>query len=271
MRTEKPIEIKQRSSERKVITEDLEDLQKDMAELNKVMNMIKRCSVKEVILSEINLISAKIDSLKDLIIVNVDNAIPGSDVVTGRRRASYRLQKKPYQTLVINNRYDLLSPNERHGSETGTSRAVQQLKTGDDYNKKTSNKKQNKIIILGDSHVRGCAQEVQHNLGHNFEVQGIVKPGANTEIIVNTSPKITGTLTKKEVVVVWGGTHDVGRNETKKGLLQTKNFVSNHNQTNVIVMSVPCRYDLHPKSCVNDEVKVYNRKLKKHLKIIHVS
>jgi len=172
----------------------------------------------------------------------------------GRRRASYRLQKKTYQTLVINNRYDLLSPNERHGSEIGTSRAVQQLKTRDDYNKKTSNKKQNKIIILGDSHARGCAQEVQHNLGHDFEVQRIVKPGANTEIIVNTSPKITRTFTNKDVVVVWGGTLDVGRNETKKGLHQMKNFVSNHNQINVIVMSVPCRYDLDPKSCVNNEV-----------------
>ena len=101
---------------------------------------------------------------------------------------------------------------------------------------------------------------MQHNLGCDFEVQGIVKPGVNTEIIVNTSPKITRKLTKKDVVVVLGGTRDVGRNETKKGLHQMKNFVSNHNQTNVIVMSVPCRYDLAPKSCVNDEVKVYNRK-----------
>jgi hypothetical protein len=33
------------------------------------------------------------------------------------------------------------------------------------------------------------------------------------------------------------------------------------------MMSLPCRYDLEPKSCVNDEVKVYNRKLKKHLKV----
>jgi len=60
---------------------------------------------------------------------------------------------------------------------------------------------------------------------------------------------------------------DVGRNKTKKQLHQMKNFVSNHNQTNVIVMSVPCRYDLDPKSCVNNEVKVYKLKLKKHLKV----
>ena len=54
----------------------------------------------------------------------------------------------------------------------------------------------------------------------------------------------------------------------EKGLHQIKNFVENHKQTNVIVISVPCRYDLEPKSCVNDEVKVYNRKLKKHLKVL---
>jgi len=127
------------------------------------------------------------------------------------------------------------------------------LKSKGDYNKK-----QNKIIILGDSHVRGCAQEVQYNLGRDFEVQGIVKPGANTEI--NTLPNITRKLTKKDVVMVWGGTRDVGRNETKKKQHQMKNFVSNHNQTNVIVMSVPWRYDLEQKSCVNDEVKVYNNR-----------
>ena len=66
---------------------------------------------------------------------------------------------------------------------------------------------------------------------------------------------------------MWGGTRDVGRNETTKGLHQISNFVKKHNQTNVIVMSVPCRHDLDPNSCVNEEVKVFNRMLKKHLKV----
>jgi hypothetical protein len=54
----------------------------------------------------------------------------------------------------------------------------------------------------------------------------------------------------------------------EKGLHQIKNFVENHKETNVIVMSVPCRYDMETKSCVNDEVKVHNRQLKKHLKVL---
>jgi hypothetical protein len=189
------------------------------------------------------------------------------NVVAGRKKASFTLQNKPRQIPVINNRYDLLSLSGRCCREPNTSSAVQQIKGRGGYHKKTLNMKQNKIINLGDSHARRCAQEVQHNLGHDFEVHGIVKPGANTEIIVNTSTKITGKLTKNDVVVVWGGTRDVGRNETVKGLHQINNFIENHNQTNVIVMSVPFKYELKPKLCVNDEVKVYNRKLKKHLKV----
>jgi len=84
------------------------------------------------------------------------------------------LQNKPHQIPVINNHYELLSLNENCGRETNSSSAVQQIKGRGDYNKKTLNMKQNKIIILGDSHARGCAKGVQRNLGHDFEVHGIV-------------------------------------------------------------------------------------------------
>ena len=63
-----------------------------------------------------------------------------------------------------------------------------------------------------------------------------------------------------------GGTCDVGQNESEKGLCQIRNLVENLKHT-VILMSVPYRHDLAPNSCVNHEVKVYNRKLKKHLKV----
>jgi hypothetical protein len=69
MSVEKAFEIIQQSSERKVITEELEDLQRDIAEMNQVLSSIKWCSVKKVILSEINLISAKIESLKELTVI----------------------------------------------------------------------------------------------------------------------------------------------------------------------------------------------------------
>jgi hypothetical protein len=139
MSVEKAFEINQHSFERKVITEELEDLKRDMVELNQVLRSVKRCSVKEVVLSEINLISAKTDSLKDLTVVNTDNVMSWSDVVAGRKKASFTQQNKPRQVPVINNRYDLLSLNERCGGETNSSSAVQQIKGRGDYNKKTLN------------------------------------------------------------------------------------------------------------------------------------
>ena len=146
-------------------------------------------------------------------------------------------------------------------------RAARQTKGRDNYNRKTPTMKRNKVLIIGDSHARGCAQEIRHNLGHDFNVQGNVKPGATLQAIVTTSTDSMKKLTKEDVVVVWGGTRDVGKNESEKGLRHIRNFVENMKHTNVIVKSVPYRHDLAPNSCVNLEVEVYNRKLKKHLKV----
>jgi hypothetical protein len=58
------------------------------------------------------------------------------------------------------------------------------------------------ILILGNSH----AQQVQYNLGQQFEVQAIVKPGANNETKVNTTNSELTRLTKKDVNIIQGGT-----------------------------------------------------------------
>jgi hypothetical protein len=70
-------------------------------------------------------------------------------------------------------------------------------------------------------------------------------------------------------VVLWIGTRDVAKIESDEGLHQIKYFVENHKQRNVIVMSVPHRHDLERKSCVNDEVIRFNRKLRKFLEMCY--
>jgi hypothetical protein len=68
------------------------------------------------------------------------------------------------------------------------------------------------------------------------------------------------------VIVVWGGTRDISRNESQKGLGQLRKFMERHSQTNVMAVNVPNRFDLEAHSCVNQEVKAFNRKLDKHIK-----
>jgi hypothetical protein len=61
------------------------------------------------------------------------------------------------------------------------------------------------------------------------EVLGFAKPGANMEEIVNTIRKDIKTLNKKDVVIVWGGSNDVSKNNTSGAINQLCKFVEGKN------------------------------------------
>jgi hypothetical protein len=121
--------------------------------------------------------------------------------------------------------------------------------------------KKRKIIIIGDRHTRLLAYELKNSLGMGFEVNRAVKPGSRLENIINLSAEGINTLGKKDGVILWGGANDINKNEVNNGLKHLKNFVNNRQNTNIIVVSAPHRYDLKESSCVNKEVVVFNRKL----------
>jgi hypothetical protein len=48
-----------------------------------------------------------------------------------------------------------------------------------------SGRRRQRILLLGDSHARKCATDLQHNLGDDYEVTSFVKPGAGMEETVH--------------------------------------------------------------------------------------
>jgi hypothetical protein len=124
-----------------------------------------------------------------------------------------------------------------------------------------------KILIIGDSHDWGMADKLCHNLKEDYSAQGLVKADADLAAILSSGVKDIKDLTKNDMLAVWGGTADVSRNETGKGLTQIRNFVRENTHTNVIVMNLTNRQDLAVISCVNHEIKVFNRKLSKYMKV----
>ena len=131
---------------------------------------------------------------------------------------------------------------------------------------KTKSKKQRKVILLGDSHIRGCAGKLADLLGNSYSVMGITKPNANTKGITDSLNLQTEKLTKKDVVILCSGTRDIAKNETNIGLRYISQFANTTATTNVIVVCAPTRFDLQPTSCVNKEVATFNRKLQKAMK-----
>jgi hypothetical protein len=120
-----------------------------------------------------------------------------------------------------------------------------------------------KIVIIGDSHARGCAGIMKQNLSDRYKTNGVVKPGATMNTLMVSGKSEIRELTDKDKIVFWGGANDVSTNNTQEGLKYIVNFVQTNEHTNIILVSVPHRYDLPDWSCVNSEVGTFNRELMK--------
>jgi len=59
------------------------------------------------------------------------------------------------------------------------------------------------------------------------------------------------------------------RNNSSKAIHQIINFIVHHENTNIILITAPPRYDLMQSSCVNNEINLFNRKPQQITKVHH--
>jgi hypothetical protein len=123
---------------------------------------------------------------------------------------------------------------------------------------RNSGMKNRKVVLLGDSHLRGCSEKASNLLGESYSVLGITKPNSNFKAITLPSNLRTDKYSVSDVIVVCDGNFDVGRSESKIGIRHHTHFVKNNNNTIIIMLDVLHRYDLDVTSCVNKEVTVCN-------------
>jgi len=90
--------------------------------------------------------------------------------------------------------------------------------------------------------------------------------GARLEDVTNLADGEISTVGKSDTVIVIGGANDVNKNEANVGLKYLGKFVKNRQNTNIMIVTAPTRYDLQETSCVNKEIEVFNRKLHKVVK-----
>jgi hypothetical protein len=92
-------------------------------------------------------------------------------------------------------------------------------------------------------------------------------PGAGLAHITSLAQKEIANLTTQEAVVIWGGSNDINKNETSRGLKHLQNFIDHRENTNILTITAPHRHDLQETSCINKEIQVFNRKARKILKV----
>ena len=161
-------------------------------------------------------------------------------------------------TSIINN---ATSRKFKKNSQKKTQQSLQTTQ-----GKKKLERKRQRILLLGDSHARKCATNLQHNLGDDYEVSSFVKPGARMEGILNPTSENVKSLSDNDVLIVWGGSNDISRNNTKEAINQLCKFIKEKSTVNLVIMKAPQRHDLISSSCVNNEVSKFNRLIEKRVK-----
>ena len=58
-------------------------------------------------------------------------------------------------------------------------------------------------------------------------------------VVVNTVKKDIEKLKSEDVIVVWGGSNDIGKTNSKEALRHVCNFVKNNQTVNIMVMAAP--------------------------------
>ena len=201
---------------------ELDGLQSDLSELIHILHVTRRPLVKEVIQADIQSTLAKIESLEALLESQFESNISWARVAALKySKSKYVKQKLSDPIQLTPNRFNLLGNDIKDDdenedtltkagnlSELATHRVIKFKK---DHKKQKVVNRTHKVVIMGDSHVRGCVSEVKQKLNSEYEIAGFTNPGSSMKDI-NESVKLKmAQLTKKDIIVLWGGSNDVAK------------------------------------------------------------
>jgi hypothetical protein len=74
--------------------------------------------------------------------------------------------------------------------------------------------KEHEIVIISDSHARGSASDVKHNLNDNYRCSGFVRPGANIDALTSSVKQDIKHLTNSDIIFLGGGTKKKKKNNS---------------------------------------------------------
>lgn len=104
--------------------------------------------------------------------------------------------------------------------------------------------KSNKILILADSHGRKLSELLQNAVKDEYEISSIFHPNATLAQVTSDISPLVKNFTKKDYVIVIGGTNDLGHNVTKNFDHDLHHITQCTVNTNLIMTNIPLRFDL---------------------------
>ena len=127
-----------------------------------ILHIAERPSVKEVIQMDIELILAKIESLKDIFKEQLETKVSWTKVAAVKHKKYNHKEQKVADTFPLtSNRYNLPCNDSEGDTPVNTERlrvvnSKHVRKDSMNHKKRVLEKKQHKVIVVGDSHARAA-------------------------------------------------------------------------------------------------------------------
>jgi precorrin-2 methylase len=125
------------------------------------------------------------------------------------------------------------------------------------------------VKIIGDSHLRDSVMRINQYLNSKYEATVFIKPGATTKKIVTSGENEFQGLGEKDVIVLNCGANDIEKVNSSISAIITPviDFSQKYSNTNIIVLEIPHRHDLHHKEMTNIHIQSFNTTKKHTVKI----
>jgi hypothetical protein len=176
----------------------------------------------------------------------IPTIINGNLIYNTKNRTGPYQQKVPSETRVL------------HEDTTSNLIDVITSKTNG-ANGRTS---EHKVTMIGGGFLRGCAENVKTYLSRRYEVFNVLKPCAKVNTLINSLISDISKLTFKDLIILCGGTNDIGRNCSSSIVKKMIAFIRMNNHTNILKSSIPYRHDLASHSKLNKEIKAIKKLLR---------
>ncbi|RZF46634.1 hypothetical protein LSTR_LSTR015515 [Laodelphax striatellus] len=126
-----------------------------------------------------------------------------------------------------------------------------------------------KIIVFSDSQGRELANLLMNIIPHQYSVSSFVYPGAGMCQILDAvhNCREVKQLNRDDYLIVMGGTNDFDPSSNEKDIvifrLAVESLLLQMKHTNLIIGTVPYRYDMSASSSINRLIKLLNGHLRK--------
>jgi len=193
--------------------------------------------------------------------------------------AQYKKGKQHQTGNTVRNTTDLASRREIPPTVNRNINSHKDIVTQPRARKQCFKSNKHTVKINGDSHLRDSVTRINQYLNSKYEATGLIKPGATTKKIVTSGENEFQGLGEKDVIVLNCGANDIEKVNSSISAIITPviDFSQKYSNTNIIVLEIPHRHDLHYKDLTNIRIRSLNTKLKsvlsrfKHVTILDIN